>query len=118
MAISPVGGYLNQGASYSANNASHTSLPNSNSFDSYSSGDSTVSWDMVATPSPSRSEFFGHFDRDGFSASPTPMFASTSGHHFIAGPQNGYCLGDPSLMYSEPFHRNAAGQDHMTYGLQ
>ncbi|KFY49509.1 hypothetical protein V496_09930, partial [Pseudogymnoascus sp. VKM F-4515 (FW-2607)] len=80
------------------------------------SGDSTTSWD-VATPSPSRSDFFGNYDRDGFSASPGPMFASSLSHQFNVPSSHALSMGDQSLMYPETFHRSLSGQDHMSYEL-
>jgi hypothetical protein len=117
MAISPMDDHMNQGGPYTHHNNSNPALSNTASFDSYSSGDSTTSWD-VATPSPSRSDFFGTYDRDGFSASPAPMFTSSLGHQFNVPSNHGLSMGDPSMMYPESFHRNVAGQDHMTYEFQ
>ncbi|OBT84527.1 hypothetical protein VE02_06768 [Pseudogymnoascus sp. 03VT05] len=116
MAISPMDDHMNQGGSYTHHNNSNPALSNTASFDSYSSGDSTTSWD-VATPSPSRSDFFGTYDRDGFSASPAPMFTSSLGHQFNVPSNHNLTMGDPSLMYPESFHRSVASQDHMTYEL-
>lgn len=98
-------------------NNSNPTLSNTASYDSYSSADSTTSWD-VPTPSPSRSDFFGNYDRDGFSASPGPMFTSSLGHQFNVTSGQSLSMGDPSLMYPDAFHRGVDGQDHMAYELQ
>jgi hypothetical protein len=117
MAISPMDDHMNQGGPYTHHNNSNPALSNTASFDSYSSGDSTTSWD-VATPSPSQSDFLSTYDRDGFSASPAPMFTSSLGHQFNIPSNHGLPMADPSLMYPESFHRSVASQDHMTYELQ
>lgn len=117
MAISLMDDHMNQGGPYTHHNNSNPALSNTASFDSYSSGDSTTSWD-VATPSPSRSDFFGNYDRDGFSASPGPMFASSLSHHFNVPSNHALSMGDQSLMYPETFHRSLSDQDHMSYELQ
>ncbi|OBT50982.1 hypothetical protein VE04_09251, partial [Pseudogymnoascus sp. 24MN13] len=116
MAISPMDDHMNQGGPYTHHNNSNPALSNTASFDSYSSGDSTTSWD-VATPSPSQSDFLSTYDRDSFSASPAPMFTSSLGHQFNIPSNHGLPMADPSLMYPESFHRSVASQDHMTYEL-
>ncbi|KFY38437.1 hypothetical protein V495_06585 [Pseudogymnoascus sp. VKM F-4514 (FW-929)] len=116
MAISQMDEHMSQGGPYAHHNNSHPALSNTASFDSYSSGESTTSWD-VPTPSPSRSDFFGNYDRDGFSASPGPMFTNTLGHQFNVASNQGLNMGDSSLMYPESFHRTVPSQDHMTFEL-
>lgn len=115
MAISPMDDHMNQGGPYTHHNNSN--LSNTASFDSYSSGESTTSWD-VATPSPSQSDVFGTYDRDGFSPSPSHMFTSSLAHQFNVPSNHSLSMGDPSMMYPESFHRSVASQDHMTYELQ
>ncbi|KFY38080.1 hypothetical protein V494_04534 [Pseudogymnoascus sp. VKM F-4513 (FW-928)] len=116
MAIGSMDDHMNQGVAYTHHNNSTPALSNPASFDSYSSGESTTSWDVV-TPSPSRSEFF-NYDREGFSASPGPMFTSSLSHQFNMTSSHGIGMADPSLMYPETFHRSVSGHDQMTYELQ
>lgn len=111
--------YMNRGGSYAHSNDSSSSLSGSSSFDSFSSADSTASWDMVATPPPSRRKSYDPYDRNGRSCSRTSMSSSPTEHHDYLTPIPYGMIGvpDQSMMYS-PCHKNMVNQGMMAYDFQ
>jgi hypothetical protein len=75
---------------------------------SYSSGDSTASWDMIESPSPpSRSEYFDSFERN-FTSSVTQHINSPLQHDML----------DMEGPYSESSHRSVASHGQISYEPQ
>jgi hypothetical protein len=115
------GGYMNRGESYAHSNHSNKSLSGVSFDSSFSSADSIDSWEMIATPSPTRRDSYDPFDMDAlsFSSSRTSM-ASSPIHQEFATSISCNMAGIPnqSLMYSTPSNKTPLNHSLMTYDFQ
>jgi hypothetical protein len=115
------GAYMNRGESYAHSNHSSTSLSGVSFDSSFSSTDSIDSWEMAATPSPTRRDCYDPFNMDGLPFSSSRASMSNSPIHQDFGTPVSCSMGgipNQSLMYSTPCSKTPLNHGLMTYDFQ